>query len=96
MVLGFRPEDIRIHHQKPKQEAIPAEIYVTEPLGNETIVDIKLGDTVIKVLAESDFEGSPGHPVWIAANMHRLHLFDEESQACVYHATEKSSFHIVG
>jgi multiple sugar transport system ATP-binding protein len=96
IMLGFRPEDIRIHHAKPEEESIEAEIYVTEPLGNETIVDIKLGDNVIKVLAESDFEGAPGQRVWITANMQKLHLFDEQSQGCLYHATEKSTFHVVG
>jgi multiple sugar transport system ATP-binding protein len=96
MVLGFRPEDIHIHHEKPKGETIPAEIYVTEPLGNETIVDIKLGENVIKVLAESDFEGSPGQRVWITANTNKLHLFDDKSHACVYHATDKSLFRIAG
>jgi multiple sugar transport system ATP-binding protein len=96
VVLGFRPEDIRIFHAKPKGENIPAEIYVTEPLGNETIVDIKLGENVIKVLAESDFEGSPGQRVWISANAKRLHLFDDKTQACVYHATDRSVFRVAG
>jgi ABC-type sugar transport system ATPase subunit len=92
VVLGFRPEDIKIHLSKPAIASISAEIYVTEPLGNETIVDIKLGDNVIKVLAESDFVGEPGQNVWITANTHKLHLFDQDSHECVFHATEKSAF----
>jgi multiple sugar transport system ATP-binding protein len=92
VVLGFRPEDIKIHMSKPNIASIPAEIYVTEPLGNETIVDIKLGDNVIKVLAEPGFVGEPGQNVWITANIHKLHLFDESSHECVFHATEKSTF----
>jgi len=92
VILGFRPEDIKIHMSKPEIQSIPAEIYVTEPLGNETIVDIKLGDNVIKVLAEPDFTGEPGKNIWISANTHKLHLFDEASHECVFHATEKSAF----
>jgi ABC-type sugar transport system ATPase subunit len=94
IVLGLRPEDIRIHMDEPKEKSIPTEIYVTEPLGNETIVDIKLGENVIKVLARSDFTAAPGQPVWITANMHKLHLFDESSHECMFHATEKTAFSI--
>jgi multiple sugar transport system ATP-binding protein len=94
VVLGFRPEDIKIHLEKPAVPSIRAEIYVTEPLGNETIVDIKLGDTVIKVLAEPGFVGEPEQNIWITANTHKLHLFDESSEDCIFHATDKSTFTI--
>ena len=95
IVLGLRPEDILIHKEKPKEKSIQAQIYVTEPLGNETIVDIKIGENVIKVLAESDFSGSSNQGVWITFNSHKLHLFDNESHECVYHASDKSKFEIV-
>ena len=94
VMLGFRPEDVKIHMSKPKIQSIPAEIYVTEPLGNETIVDIKLGDNVIKVLAEPDFSGTSNQDVWITLNSHKLHLFDHESHECVYHASDKTKFDI--
>jgi len=95
VVLGLRPEDINIHHAQPKEKSIQAQIYVIEPLGSETIVDIKIGENVIKVLAESDFSGVSNQGVWITFNSHKLHLFDNESHECVYHASEKSKFEIV-
>jgi multiple sugar transport system ATP-binding protein len=95
VVLGLRPEDIHIHKEKPGDSSIQAQIYVIEPLGNETIVDIKIGEDVIKVLAESDFSGDLNQDVWINFNNHKLHLFNEQSQECLYHATDKSSFAIV-
>jgi multiple sugar transport system ATP-binding protein len=94
IVLSLRPEDIAIYTQKPKQPAIDAEIYVTEPLGNETIVDIKLADNVIKVLSEPDFAGNPGQKIWISFNHSKLHLFHEETHDCIFHASEGSSFAI--
>jgi ABC-type sugar transport system ATPase subunit len=93
-VLGLRPEDIHIHKEKPKESSVQAQIYVIEPLGNETIVDIKIGENVIKVLAESDFSGTSNQDVWITFNNHKLHLFDDKSQECVYHASDKTSFSI--
>jgi ABC-type sugar transport system ATPase subunit len=94
LVLGFRPEDVKIYLSKPKEKAIPAEIYVTEPLGSETIVDIKLGENVIKVLSEPDFPGKSGESVWITINSSKLHLFQEESHECIFHATNDSTFTI--
>ncbi|MHC4103809.1 MAG: ABC transporter ATP-binding protein [Planctomycetota bacterium] len=95
IVLGLRPEDIRINMEKTKESSIKTEIYVTEPLGNETIVDIKLGDNIIKVLTEPDFPGKTGQPIWITFNCSKLHIFHDETHECVYHATEKNKFEIV-
>jgi multiple sugar transport system ATP-binding protein len=94
MILGVRSEDVKIHLEKPPIPAVDAEIYVTEPLGNETIVDIKVGKAVIKVLAESDFPGKPGRSVWIRINGHKLHFFDAATQRCLYHTSERDEIEI--
>ncbi len=92
VVLGLRPEDIKIYTERPSGRSIDAEIYVTEPLGSETIVDVKLGDKVIKALAESDFAGQSGQKMWVSFNCSKLHLFHEESHECLHHASEESRF----
>jgi multiple sugar transport system ATP-binding protein len=94
VILGLRPEDIRIFTEEPEEKAINAEIYVTEPLGNETVVDVRLGENVIKVLAAPDFIGKPGQKIWINFNCSKLHLFDDESHLCVHHASEESGFRL--
>jgi multiple sugar transport system ATP-binding protein len=91
----LRPEDITIQGEKEKMNAIPAEIYVTEPLGNETIVDVTLGDNVIKVLTEPDFEGQAGQRIWITINSAKLHLFHEETHECIYHASSQDKIDIL-
>jgi multiple sugar transport system ATP-binding protein len=95
VILGLRPEDITIQGEKAKMDAIPAEIYVTEPLGNETIVDVTLGDNVIKVLTEPDFEGQAGQRIWITINSAKLHLFHEETHECIYHASSQDKIDIL-
>lgn len=91
--LGVRPEDIRIHKSETKGSA-PGEIYVTEPLGNETVVDVKIGEQILKVLAEPDFPSLSGEIVWITFDPEKLHFFDSESRICLYHGTEKDRFTI--
>lgn len=94
IILGIRPEDIRIYTEKPAEKAIEAELYVTEPLGNETIVDVKLGENVIKVLIPSDFTGEPGQRIWVSFICSRLHIFHDETHECIHHASEESGFRL--
>ena len=47
--IGIRPEDIKI--ETSGEEGVPAKVYVTEPLGGETVVDLQFGDRIYKALA---------------------------------------------
>jgi multiple sugar transport system ATP-binding protein len=95
VIVGVRPEDLKIHLTKPDDRyAVETEIFVTEPLGNETIVDVKLGDKVFKVIDEPDFEGKPKQAIWIELNTSKLHLFHNESKKCLYHSSGDSDFQI--
>ena len=62
-------------------DGIPAKVYATEPLGGETIVDLTLGDRVIKALAPSTIELKPGGVVAVRFDPRRLHLFDAAGDA---------------
>jgi len=88
VTLGIRPEDVTICSDKPKRASVDAEIYVTEPLGNKTIVDIKIGSDVIKVIDRSSFKGDPGQKVWLQMREAKFHLFDKKTSQCIFHASE--------
>jgi len=88
IILGIRPEDITISFEKSDERFIPAEIYVTEPLGNKTIVDVKLGNDIIKVIDKPSFKGTPGQEIWIDIREPKLHLFESRTGKCVFHATD--------
>jgi multiple sugar transport system ATP-binding protein len=95
VIVGIRPEDLKIHLTKPDdRSAVATEIFVTEPLGNETIVAVKLGDTVFKVIDEPDFEGKPKQAIWIELNTSKLHLFHHESNKCLYNSSTGNDFQI--
>jgi multiple sugar transport system ATP-binding protein len=95
LILGIRPEDIAIHLEKPKETSIHSQVYVTEPLGNETIVDVKVGEHIIKVIAEADFAGDTNQEIWLTLNESKLHLFYEDSGECFCHATIDDRFLLV-
>ncbi len=94
VTLGIRPEDVAICSDKPEGPSVIAEIYVTEPLGNKTIVDIKLGGDVIKVIDKASFKAEPGQRVWLQMKEAKFHLFDKKSSKCIYHASEDSPLQI--
>lgn len=78
-ILGVRSEDIQI-----VSSGFPAEIYVLEPLGDRTYVDVLLGKQTLKVRAASDFAGRSGEQIHIQFDSQRIHLFDAESEKTVF------------
>jgi multiple sugar transport system ATP-binding protein len=80
VILGVRPEDIIIL-DSADAAALPAEVYVSEALGNETLVRLQLKGQELVARAEASFEPAIGAQVWVKPNMSRAHLFDATSEA---------------
>ena len=74
--LGVRPEDIAISIEANGSAAIPASIYEIEPLGAMTIVDVKIGDHILKVQAPGQPQYDPGASVFLAFDPPKCHIFD--------------------
>jgi multiple sugar transport system ATP-binding protein len=83
LILGIRPDDIFVGKKKTPEEFVEAEVYVTEPLGAEVIVDLKLGDNLIKVKSAPSFAISIGEKVWIGFKREKMHLFDRKTEKTV-------------
>ena len=95
IVIGIRPEDITIYMDRPdRDDLIESEIFVSEPLGNETIVDIKFGKDIIKVIADADFPGVRGDKIWIGFDSTKLHLFHKETEELLFHASDNALIQI--
>jgi ABC-type sugar transport system ATPase subunit len=96
-IIGVRPEDVKIHLQAPTDgESIPAEIFVVEPLGNETIVDVNIRGKIIKALVDARFDGCSKQKVWVSFDCSKLHIFCGESKCCLYHAESNTDFKLEG
>ena len=90
VTLGVRPQDVRVSSPDEPEAAgvilhrfpppsVPAEIYTTEPLGDSTILDLKVGDKLLKAVVGATFEGDAGTKVLIRFPPDRIHLFDRSS-----------------
>ncbi|HEY6190356.1 MAG TPA: ABC transporter ATP-binding protein [Pyrinomonadaceae bacterium] len=78
VTLGIRPEHIGLS-TVARDNWQPASVYVTELMGNETLVFLRLGDEKIIARAGADFRAEPETPIWIGFEMERADFFDAES-----------------
>ncbi|MEM2110348.1 MAG: ABC transporter ATP-binding protein [Candidatus Bathyarchaeia archaeon] len=82
VILGVRPEDIILESRVTKKN-FPAQVYVIEPLGSEVIVDLKIGDNLIKAKASPSFRADIGETVGMSFNMERAHVFDKKTENAI-------------
>lgn len=83
LTLGIRPEDIKVSRGKLPADGLEAEVYVTEALGSETIVNLKLGENVLKAKCEATFKPSMGERVWLQFDKQRMHIFDSKTEKVI-------------
>ncbi|MBA7551163.1 hypothetical protein ES705_43699 [subsurface metagenome] len=76
IVLGIRPEDIKIDHKKGEE----AEVYVIEPMGMQVLVTVKLGNLQIRILTTPPFTKEMGEKVKLHFNENKIHLFDKNTE----------------
>jgi len=77
VIMGIRPEDITI---VPPEKGIPAEVYVTEPLGRDLLVDLRLAGVDVRALADPSLRVEVGETVGLNFNVQKVHLFDVETE----------------
>jgi len=76
--VGLRPEAIRVS-LAPAVGAQPAAVFLSEPLGSEVIINVKLGEKLLKVRAEPHVRPTPEQVVYLEPDPSGLRVFDAES-----------------
>ena len=82
LILGIRAEDILVQAEA-RENVIQAEVYVVEPLGSENIIDLKIGENLLKAKTLPTFNPSIGQPIQIWLNKDRMHIFDKETEKAI-------------
>ena len=75
--LGIRPEHIHVL-TKPQDGAIPARVYVTELMGNETFVFLSVGGHKLIARAAADFRAEVESTVWLRLQIDKAHFFAQK------------------
>jgi multiple sugar transport system ATP-binding protein len=84
-MLGFRPEHAELV-EPGGADALAGEIYVVEPLGNETLVTVRAGEALINVRAAADFARPAGERCAVRPARRHVHLFDAETEEALAQA----------
>jgi multiple sugar transport system ATP-binding protein len=88
VTLGFRPEHARLL-PPDTADAFAGEVYVVEPLGNETLVTVRVGEQLLNVRAAAEYTRPVGEPCAVQPLPDRVHLFDAESGGALVHMGER-------
>ncbi|WP_337268301.1 ABC transporter ATP-binding protein [Oryzifoliimicrobium ureilyticus] len=78
VLVGLRPE-----HFAPLQEGsveLTVTVQIVEPLGSDTLIHFKLGNSSVTARMPPDFRAASGQKVTIGVNPAKLHLFDIASE----------------
>jgi len=79
--LGVRPEHMHAYKSRPEQTLgiFRSRVEVVEPLGSETILNIRVGEELIKVKQPPDTVFSIGDEVYVYVDLRKALLFDGET-----------------
>jgi multiple sugar transport system ATP-binding protein len=83
--IGIRPEDIRIAPDSP----LRGEVYVVEPMGNETLVDVRLGAQRMTLRAPKGFTAAIGSALGVGFDAADACFFDSTGSTKVHRARNK-------
>jgi len=81
LVFGVRGEDVILN---PRGDGMQGNIFVLEPLGDRTFVDIELGRYTVKARADADFQADSGDGIELMFDTERTHVFDAITQETIY------------
>ena len=82
LIFGIRPEDVDLAAEVPtggEAEWLRSTVYITEPLGDRTIVDMELGESTVKVKMDPEFEADSGDGFYLRFDRERFHVFDKST-----------------
>ncbi len=77
-IVGLRPEAIRLSFAA-EPGACRGRVFLAEPLGSETIVNVRVGEAMVKVRTGPEVRPAPEQAVFLAAEPGGVRLFDAES-----------------
>lgn len=82
VTLGIRPEHLTLTEMEMPQ-AIPAEVYVVQPLGTETLINLLVDGVTVSVRIFSDEPPQLPQQVWVQPDLGRLRLYRSSGELVV-------------
>ncbi len=81
-ILGVRPQDVLVYKDAKRGKGlIKAVLDVVEPLGDVVILDLRVGEYLVKAVVSPDFKAELGDELWIFFSTEKIHIFDKKTGA---------------
>jgi multiple sugar transport system ATP-binding protein len=77
--IGIRPENLLLSATRSVDSVFEAEVYVVEPLGASTVVDLKIGEDILKAVVQGVARNRVGSKVWTGFSPDNIRIFDGKS-----------------
>ena len=77
--LGIRPESFELFSKAPAKYDIEGKIYITEPLGEDVIIDIMIGENMVKAKTVIGYKADIDEPIWMKIKFEHIHIFDGDT-----------------
>jgi ABC-type sugar transport system ATPase subunit len=77
--IGVRPEEIRAAPEQGAATPFPAEVLWVERLGAKSILDVRLGEELVKVVVPPDAPAGRQGPAWLGFQPRADRLLDLET-----------------
>ena len=78
-IVGIRPQDVVVTSAEGGAEGVEMEVDTTEPMGDITILDLRVGDVTVKAVVSPDNPAQEGQKVRVRLPSAKLHLFHRSS-----------------
>jgi len=85
VIMGIRPENIHdeeVYTSNPDC-TLDADVIVTEPMGAETYLFLKIGETQFNARVNPRTTAKPGDKIKVAFDISKIHLFDKETEKTI-------------
>ena len=83
LILGVRPIDVFLTKEKTPESIVEADVYLTEPMGEALIVDLKVVDSLVRASTAPDSMINMGEKLWMGFNMKKIYLFDKKTTTAI-------------
>ncbi|MDI7277565.1 MAG: TOBE domain-containing protein, partial [Anaerolineae bacterium] len=70
-------------HRWPDGQAVPARVYISEPMGKETLLTLEVGGTLVKAVTPPQIRPGIGDEVWIDFDERAVRLFDAGTENAI-------------
>jgi multiple sugar transport system ATP-binding protein len=75
LVLGVRPEGVQVSREAG-EDFVELKAGIIEPLGSHDIVDLEVGEGMLRARTKSGYVPGPGEKVWVRIDPAQAHFFD--------------------